>query len=47
MKKDKLACGITFLNVVDHVACGETKKDSWNNLCATFEKKHVSNKLQL
>jgi len=49
MKKDKLACGTTLLNVVDplldHVACAKTTKDSWNNLCATFEKKHVGNKL--
>jgi hypothetical protein len=49
MKKDKLTCGTTLLNVVDHlldhVACAETKKDAWNNLCATFEKKHVDNKL--
>jgi hypothetical protein len=49
MKRDKLACGTTLLNVVDllldHVTCAETTKDAWNNLCATFEKKHVGNKL--
>jgi len=32
MKKDKLACGTTLLNVVDplldHVACAKTTKDS-------------------
>jgi hypothetical protein len=44
-KKDKLACGTTLINVVDplldHVACAETTKDSWNNLCATLEKKNM------
>ncbi len=37
MKKDKLA----------HVACAKTTKDTWDNLCATFERKHVGNILQL
>jgi hypothetical protein len=49
MKKDKFTCGTTLLNVVDllldHVACAKTEKDAWNNLCATFGKKHVGNKL--
>jgi hypothetical protein len=49
MKKDKVACGTTFLNVVDplldRVACAKTANDPWNNLCATLEKKHVDNKL--
>jgi len=51
MKKDKLACGTVLLNVVDsllhHVTHAETTKNAWDNLCATFEKRHVGNKLQL
>ncbi len=52
MKKDKLACGTILLNVFDiilhHVAqCVETIKDAWDNLCATFERTHVGNRLQL
>ncbi len=49
MKKDKLVCGKIILNVVDsllhHVTCAETAKDAWDNLCVTFEKRHVGNKL--
>ncbi len=51
MKKDKLACGTIILNVIDfllhHVACVITIKDAWDNFCATFERRHVGNKLQL
>ncbi len=51
MKKGKLAHGTILLNVVDflfhHVACAKTTKDTWDNLCATFERKHVGNILQL
>ncbi len=51
MKKGKLACGTIFLNIVDsllyHVACAKIGKDAWDNLCATCERKHVDNKLQL
>ncbi len=51
MKKDKLACGTILLNVVDsllyHVACAKIGKDAWDNLCATCERNHVDNKLQL
>ncbi len=51
MKKDKLACGTILLNVVDsllyHVACAKIGKDAWDNFCATCERKHVDNKLQL
>ncbi len=40
-----------FLNVVDsllhHIACVETTKNAWDNLCATFEKTHVDNIVQL
>jgi hypothetical protein len=50
-KKDKLVYGTVLLNVVDfllhHVALSKTTKDAWDNLCATLEKKHVDNKLQL
>ncbi len=39
------------LNVVDsllhHVAHVETTKNTWENLCVTFERRHVGNKLQL
>jgi hypothetical protein len=49
MKKDKLAHGRILLNVIDfllhHVTCVEITKDAWDNLCATFERKHVGNKL--
>jgi hypothetical protein len=45
-----LVCGTILLNVVDfllhHLARVEIAKDSWDNLHATFEKKHVGNKLQ-
>jgi len=51
MKKDKLACGTILLNVIDfllhHVACVKTIKDAQDNLCATFDRKHAGNKLQL
>jgi hypothetical protein len=51
MKKDKLACETILLNVVDsllhHVAHAKTTKNAWDNLCATFEKRHIGNKLQL
>jgi hypothetical protein len=52
MKKDKLARGTILLNVIDiilhHVAqCVETIKDAWDNLCATFERTYVGNKLLL
>jgi hypothetical protein len=51
MKKDKLACGTILLNVVDsllhHVTHAETTKNAWDNLCATFDRKHVGNILQL
>jgi hypothetical protein len=46
-----LVYGTVLLNVVDfllhHVALSKTTKDAWDNLCATLEKKHVDNKLQL
>jgi len=49
MKKDKLVHGIVFLNVVDsllhYVACTKIAKDVWDNFCATFEKRHVDNRL--
>ncbi len=45
----KLVCGTIFLNVIDsllhHVTCAKTTKNAWDNFCATFEKKHVDNKL--
>jgi hypothetical protein len=48
-KKEKLVCGTILLNVVDsllhHVARVEIAKDTWDNFYATFEKKHVGNKL--
>jgi hypothetical protein len=51
MKKDKVVHGTILLNVIDfmlhHVARVGTIKDAWDNLCATFERRHVSNKLQL
>ncbi len=50
-KKDKLAHGTILLNVVDsllhHVTCVEITKDAWDNLCWTFERRHVGNILQL
>jgi hypothetical protein len=50
-KKDELAHGTIFLNVIDfmlhHVARVGTTKDAWDNLCAAFERRHVGNKLQL
>jgi hypothetical protein len=50
MKKDKLACGTILLNVVDsllhHVPHAKTTKNAWDDPCATFEKRHVGNKLQ-
>jgi hypothetical protein len=51
VKKEKLACGTILLIFIDiilhHVTqCVETIKDAWDNLCATFEKTHVGNKLQ-
>jgi len=30
-----------------HVTCARTVKDAWENLCATFEIRHVGNMLQL
>ncbi len=49
MKKDKLACGTRFLNVVDsildHVARVKSAKKTWANLFVTFERWHASNKL--
>jgi hypothetical protein len=49
MKKNKLVCGTIILNVVDsllhHVACAETTKDAWDNLCVTFENICVGNRL--
>ncbi len=49
MKKDKLVHGTIFLNVVDsllhYVTCTKIAKDVWDNFCATFEKRHVDNKL--
>jgi hypothetical protein len=49
MKKDKLAHGIILLNVIDfllhHVTHVGIIKDAWDNLCATFERRHVGNKL--
>jgi hypothetical protein len=51
MIEDKLACGTIFLNVVDfllhHVTHVETAKDAWDNLCATFERRHVGYRSQL
>jgi hypothetical protein len=51
MKKDKLTCGTILLNVVNsllhHVTCAKTIKDAWDNLCATFDRRHVGNILQL
>jgi hypothetical protein len=51
MTKDKLACGTIFLNVVDfllhHVTHATTAKDAWDNLCATFERRHVGCRLEL
>jgi hypothetical protein len=45
----KLAHGIIFLNVLDsllhHVTCAKITKNAWDNFCATFETKHVGNKL--
>jgi hypothetical protein len=49
MKKDKLTQGIILLNVIDylfyHVARAKIAKDAWDNFCATFERRHVGNKL--
>ncbi len=49
VKKDKLVCGTIILNVVDsllhHVACVKIAKDAWDNICVTFERKHIGNKL--
>lgn len=51
MKKNKLACWTIFLHIVDfllhHLACVKSVKKAWDNLCATFEKSHVDNTLQL
>jgi hypothetical protein len=51
LKKEKLAHKKINLNVVDsllhHVTHVETTKDTWDNLCVTFEKRHVGNRLQL
>jgi len=51
MKKDKLTCGINLLNVVNsllhHITCAKIVKNAWDNLCATFDRKHVGNILQL
>ncbi len=51
MKKDKLVCGAILQNVVEfllhHVARVEIAKDAWDNFYATFEKKHIGNRLQL
>jgi hypothetical protein len=33
--------------LLHHVAFSKTTKDAWDDLCATLEKKHVDNKLQL
>jgi hypothetical protein len=46
----ELAQRTILLNVIDflfhHVACARTSKDAWDNFCATFERKHGSNRLQ-
>jgi hypothetical protein len=51
MKKDKLTHGTIILNVVNsllhHVTCAKIVKDAWDNLCATFDRRHVGNILQL
>jgi hypothetical protein len=52
MKKNKLACGTIFLNVVDsllhHAAHAKSVKEAWDNLYATtFEILHVDNRLKL
>jgi hypothetical protein len=45
----KLAHGTIFLNVVDfllhHVTCAKTTKNAWDKFYATFERRHVGNKL--
>jgi hypothetical protein len=33
--------------MLHHLVLAEFAKDSWDNLCATFEFKYVGNKLQL
>ncbi len=51
INEDKLAYATIFLNVVDfllhHVTCAKIAKDAWDNLCATFERRHVGNISQL
>lgn len=51
MKKENLVHETIFLNVVDyvlyHVTHVETTKDAWDNLCATFEWRHVGKKWHL
>ncbi len=51
MKKDKLVHETILLDVANfmlhHLAHAKFAKDSWDNLCATFEKKYVGYKLQL
>jgi hypothetical protein len=51
MKKDILAHGTILLNVVDfllhYATYAKATKDAWDNLCATFERRHVDNKSQL
>jgi hypothetical protein len=44
MKKNKQTHGVMLLNVVDYLLHHvKTAKDAWDNLCATFERKHVGN----
>ncbi len=49
MKKDKLAHETILLDVVNfmlhHLAHAKFVKNSWDNLCATFDKNYVGNKL--
>jgi hypothetical protein len=49
MKKDKLTHRTILLSVVEymlhHVIHVDTTKDAWDNLCATFERRHINNRL--
>ncbi len=52
IKKNKLACGTIFLNVVDsllhHATHAKSVREAWENLGATtFEIVHVDNRLKL
>ncbi len=49
MKNDKLIHRTILLSVIEymlhHVTRVDSTKDAWDNLCATFERRHINNRL--